>query len=135
MNQNYLNLIELYHKRNNSKQNTIKYNVASDGLSKGNMDATLYDQFGNYVPRKLNTNDPKIQLMSYNFAIIDLQLYLDTHPNDVVTKELFDKYLEDYIKVRRIYESTYGPLTLDSSYNLGKEWKWQKNWPFASGDK
>lgn len=135
MNQNYLNLIELYQKNNRLQSNAIKYYVAADGLSKGNMDATLYNQFGNYVPRKLDTNIPKIMLMAYNFALIDLQLYLDTHPNDVVSKELFDKYLEEYIKAKRQYESTNGPLTLDSSFNLGKQWKWQKNWPFAGGDK
>lgn len=135
MNQNYLNLIELYRKANNNTTQSLKYYVAADGLSKGNMDATIYDQFENYVPRKLDTNNPKIMLMAYNFALIDLQLYLDVHPEDVVSKELFDKYLEEYIKTKRQYESISGPITLDSSFNLGNAWKWQKNWPFAGGDK
>lgn len=135
MNQNHLNLIELYQKNKRVSSDTLKFYVATDGLSKGNMDSTLYSQYGNYVPRKLDTTNPKILLMSYHFALIDLQLYLDTHPNDVVSKELFDKYLEEYIKIKRQYETMHGPLTLDSSFNLGKTWKWQSNWPFSEGDK
>ena len=95
MNQNYLNLIRLYQSQNPNNSKNLKYYVAIDGLSKGNMDATLYDPFGNYVPRKLDENNPLNLLRAYQFALIDLQLYLDTHPNDVVTKELFDKYLDE----------------------------------------
>ena len=43
MNQNYLNLIRLYQSQNPNNSKNLKYYVAIDGLSKGNMDATLYD--------------------------------------------------------------------------------------------
>lgn len=130
MNQNYLNLIRLYQSQNPNNSKNLKYYVATDGLSKGNMDATLYDPFGNYVPRKLDENNPLNLLRAYQFALIDLQLYLDTHPNDVVTKELFDKYLDEYNQAKKLYEEKWGPLTLDSEANKGKVWKWQKGWPF-----
>ena len=130
MNQNYLNLIRLYQSQNPNNSKNLKYYVAIDGLSKGNMDATLYDPFGNYVPRKLDENNPLNLLRAYQFALIDLQLYLDTHPNDVVTKELFDKYLDEYNQAKKLYEEKCGPLTLDSEANKGKVWKWQKGWPF-----
>lgn len=130
MNQNYLNLIRLYQNQNPNNQKNLKFYVAIDGYSKGNMDATLYDPFGNYVPRKLDDNNPFNLLRAYQFALIDLQLYLDTHPTDVVTKELFDKYLNEYNKMKNFYEEKCGPLTLDSEANEGKVWKWQKNWPF-----
>lgn len=135
MNKNYLNLIEIYRNQNRISSDTLKYYVATDGLEKGNMDSNLYNQFGNYVPRKLDTNDPRILLMSYNFALIDLQLYLDMHPTDIVSKELFDKYLDAYLKIKEQYETNNGPLTIDSKFNLGKTWKWQKNWPFSGGEK
>ncbi len=146
----YLNLIGLY-QSNNQNNNTynpninnmynqnqgsnINYFLAIDGFSNGNMDSTLYDQFENYVPRKLNQNDIRIALLAYNFALIDLQLYLDVNPNDVVTKELFDKYLTSYNETKKKYESMYGALTLDSVANLGQSWTWQKNWPFEGGVK
>ena len=123
MNQNYLNLIRLYQSQNPNNSKNLKYYVAIDGLSKGNMDATLYDPFGNYVPRKLDENNPLNLLRAYQFALIDLQLYLDTHPNDVVTKELFDKYLDEYNQAKKLYEEKWGPLTLDSEANKGKVWK------------
>ena len=55
MNYNYLNLIKLYQDgyRANNKQD-LSFYVALDGLSKGNMDSTLYNQFENKVPRKLD---------------------------------------------------------------------------------
>lgn len=73
MNQNYLNLIRLYQSQNPNNSKNLKYYVAIDGLSKGNMDATLYDPFGNYVPRKLDENNPLNLLRAYQFALIDLQ--------------------------------------------------------------
>mgnify|MGYP003305169961 CR=1 FL=1 len=135
MNENYLNLIEIYRKNNMQQNKNLKNYVAIDGFSKGNMDSTLYSQFENYVPRTLNENDPEILLMTYQFALIDLQLYLDVHPDDVVTKELFDKYLAEYNKVKKDFESNKYPVTLDSMANTGKTWKWLKNWPFGKGDK
>ncbi len=136
MNNNYLNLIKLYQtNQNNQKTNNLSFYVALDGLSKGNMDSTLYNQFENYVPRELNRNNPLHLLMAYQFALIDLQLYLDVRPNDIVVKELYDRYLDDYLKAKKVYENTYGPVTLCSEANKGMGWKWQKNWPFDGGMK
>lgn len=132
MNYNYLNLIKLYQDgyRANNKQD-LSFYVALDGLSKGNMDSTLYNQFENKVPRKLDEKNPLHLLMAYQFAIIDLQLYLDVNPNNKVVKDLYDRYLEQYLNAKKEYESKYGPITLDSTFNKGPNWKWQNNWPFS----
>lgn len=135
MNENYLNLIEIYRKNNVEYNKNIKNYVAIDGFSKGNMDSTLYNQFENYVPRVLPENNLEVLLMTYQFAIIDLQLYLDVHPNDVVTKELFDKYLVEYNRVKKEFEEKKYPVTLSSNANMGNNWKWLNNWPFGKGDK
>ncbi|MFR7881580.1 MAG: spore coat protein CotJB [Christensenellales bacterium] len=131
MNQNYLNLIRLYQSQNPNNSKNLKYYVAIDGLSKGNMDATLIMiLLETMFQENLMKNNPLNLLRAYQFALIDLQLYLDTHPNDVVTKELFDKYLDEYNQAKKLYEEKCGPLTLDSEANKGKVWKWQKGWPF-----
>lgn len=129
---NYLNLIQLYQK--NQKPNNLSFYLALDGLSKGNMDSTLYNQFQNYVPRELDKNNPLHLLMAYQFALIDLQLYLDTRPNDLVVKELFNNYQKDYLQAKQNYEKINGPITLSSEDNTTM-WNWQKNWPFSGGIK
>ena len=123
MNQNYLNLIKLYKDQNYNNDYMPNYHPfydAIEGYSKGNMDKGLY-----YYKTHEN---------SQMFAIIDLQLYLDVNPSDLETKALFDKYLENYNDLKKRYESTNYPLTLDSPDNAGKTWKWQKNWPFKGGN-
>ncbi len=137
MNQNYLNLIKLYKDQNYNNDYMPNYHPfydAIEGYSKGNMDKGLYNQMGNLTPRKLDSNNPLNLLRAYQFAIIDLQLYLDVNPSDLETKALFDKYLENYNDLKKRYESTNYPLTLDSPDNAGKTWKWQKNWPFKGGN-
>ena len=63
------------------------------------MDKNLYNQFENYQPVLLNKNNPNDMLKAYNFMLIDLQLYLDVHPEDENVKELFNEY------VRRWHET------------------------------
>ena len=62
-------------------------------------------------------------------------LILDVNPNDVVTKELFDKYLIAFNDTLQKYEAMYGALTIDSTSNLGSGYTWQKSWPFEGGEK
>lgn len=132
--QNHINYFDLNHLNQelaNNQRASVKFALAVDGLSKGNMDVALYDPFANYVAKKLDDKDPKVLLRAFLFAMIDLQLYLDVHPDDVVVKELFNKYLEEFRKMKEEIERKEGPLTLDSKYNLTKDWVWEHNWPFA----
>jgi len=132
--QNHINYFDLNHftqELTNNQRASIKFALAVDGLSKGNMDVGLYDPFANYVSKKLDEKDPKVLLRAFLFAMIDLQLYLDIHPDDVVAKELFNKYLEEFNKMKEEIERKEGPLTLDSKYNLTKNWVWECKWPFA----
>ena len=134
MNYNYLNLIKLYQDNLRTNNSNLGFYVALDGFSKGNMDSTLYNQFENRVPRKLDEKNPLHLLMAYQFALIDLQLFLDVNPNNKVVKDLFDRYLEQYHNAKKEYESKYGPITLDSNFNKGQTWKWQEKWPFEGGN-
>ena len=64
-------------------------------------------------------------IMCYKFAVNDLALYLDTHPNDQKEyckslKELTDKY-----------QKIYGPLTIEFPCN---KWRWlEEPWPWERG--
>lgn len=66
------------------------------------------------------------------FAMHELRLFLDTHPNDPEAQALFDKYRKKYDAVKDEYEKQFGPLTLNG-YNSDE---WLKDpWPWDNSDK
>lgn len=131
MNQNYLNLVKLYQEQNKPVNNHL-FN-ALDGYSKGNMFEDLYDQYQNYQIIKRSETNPYDVLRAHQFALIDLGLYLDLHPNDQVIKKEYDEHLKKYNETKKLYEAQIGPLTIDCEKNSEKGWLWQKNWPFNGG--
>ena len=73
------------------------------------------------------------QWQQYNFAITDLNLYLDTHPNDMNAVRLFNNYNNILTQITNKYESTYGPLYLDSN-SINNNWTWINSpWPWEGG--
>ena len=75
--------------------------------------------------------DNKFQLMqklsAAQFAMWELHLYMDTHPEDLQALKLHNEYKEKYIKLKKCYEENYGPIT---AYE-GQGVEWLKNpWPW-----
>lgn len=71
------------------------------------------------------------KLSSYQFAVDDLQLYLDTHPLDSETISKMNDYSEKLNSLRKTYEEKFGPLTADD--NMQNKWKWIKApWPWEN---
>ena len=106
-----------------------------EGLMRGNMFANLYDPYKNYKPQELDPDNEReallYQVMQYKFALIELNLYLDTHPNDRETVELYKKYLNIEKQMCDKYESMYGPLTTGSSNLDEGRWEWNNSpWPW-----
>ena len=68
------------------------------GFVRGNMFDNLYDKYKNYKPRDINPSNEREALLGqwqqYNFALIDLGLYLDVYPNDTNALNLYKKYLD-----------------------------------------
>lgn len=124
----------------NSKMmpNMMKQNQPIDpvkGWMRGNLFADLYDPYKNYKPEELNPKGERetllYQLMQYKFALIELNLYLDMHPNDEEMIRLYNKYLDIEKQMCDKYESMYGPLTLDSNYLDKNSWTWKNSpWPW-----
>jgi spore coat protein JB len=64
------------------------------------------------------------------FMMIDLGLYLDTHPDCVQALNAFQKHRASYQKHAAEYERLYGPLTF---YSVSSDtcWPWQQlPWPW-----
>lgn len=105
------------------------------GFLRGNLFESLYNPYDNYKPMELNPKNEReallYQLLQYKFALTDLDLYLDTHPNDSSVVELYQKYLKIAKQICDKYESKYGPLTLDSSAIGKNNFLWKNSpWPW-----
>ena len=66
-----------------------------------------------------------------NFAIIELGLYLDTHPDDEKALCLHRKYCKEYRELTDKYQKVYAPLTIQFPCN---KWRWlEEPWPWEGG--
>ena len=66
------------------------------------------------------------------FTVHELNLYLDSHPNNRMALRYFRKYNDELKKLTALYEEAYGPLTATSDM-CGYEWNWIKHpWPWEN---
>ena len=117
---------------NMDNQNLATPKVA---LDRGNLFNNLYDPYKNYQYRELRPINKREELlfnvMKYKFVMKELNLYLDTHPQDNTMIDLFNKYATEEKMACNEYEKKYGPLTLDSMYLNDNNWKWNESpWPW-----
>lgn len=62
--------------------------------------------------------------------MLELGLYLDTHPDDAEAFALFRQYAAMEKAARAAYESKYGPLLL-STADSGETYRWPEGpWPW-----
>lgn len=71
------------------------------------------------------------EIMALNFAVNDLVLYLDTHPDDTNAICLHNEYSTKVIELTAEYQKLFGPLTVNFSSN---SWDWiDEPWPWERG--
>ena len=121
---------------NNFQQNNTPQQLTNprEGLERGNLFINLYEPYKNYKIENLKPQNEKDalleQIMQYKFAITELNLYLDTHPNDIQILNLYQKYLEIEKQICNQYETMYGPLTINN-IDSNNSWNWINNpWPW-----
>lgn len=69
------------------------------------------------------------KIATYDFAIVELNLYLDTHPTDKEAKRKLNDYEDKSRVLRAKYEEEYGPIIFRDSPD--KRMRWIKNpWPW-----
>ena len=144
MKNNFYNIPDDWYKEFNNTFNTsnkMDLNIdpsladPKEGYLRGNLFNNLYDPYKNYRYGNLKPTNQKEELLynilMYKFALIELNLYLDTHPNNSSIINLYNKYLMEEKKLCDQFEKSYGPLTVDSE-NLGtNSWNWIKSpWPW-----
>ncbi|HZJ77865.1 MAG TPA: spore coat protein CotJB [Clostridia bacterium] len=67
------------------------------------------------------------KLSAAQFALFEIHLYLDTHPDDLQMLSLHRKYQSKYMLIKKEFEEKYGPLT--PANGQGVEWL-KDPWPW-----
>ena len=81
---------------------------------------------------EMNREDMAMQIKAYQFAVTDIALYLDTHPEDERALCLHREYTRRLRDLRDKYQRVYGPLTIEYPCN---KWRWlEEPWPWERGN-
>lgn len=100
------------------------------GLIRGTLFPGLDLPFMNMVNSKELSNTPMHQLQKLNFAISELGLYLDTHPDDQDALELINQYTELYEDALQKFEEQSGP-TVQMRSGMSGTYRWVDGpWPW-----
>lgn len=65
-----------------------------------------------------------LEISKIDFAITEMNLYLDTHPYDVDAIEQCKRYINRKRQLEREYALKYPALSLDDITGSSKEWNW-----------
>lgn len=76
-------------------------------------------------------NEDLEKLMALQFALVELNLFLDTHPNDEQALKDYNKLAEQFEIAKKNYTEKYGPL-VNFGYGKSKHpWQWiNEPWPW-----
>ena len=147
-NSNIMPNMNLYNKQNTSFNNQYKdqnninmMNVSNslydpyNGLIRGNLFKNLYDPYKSGEPYEIKPMNAQAELLTnidaLGFAMTDLNLFLDVHPDNKNAISLFNQYREQKESLTKEYESKYGPITIDSDSLNSYPWAWNDMpWPW-----
>lgn len=107
------------------------------GFIRGNMFPDLYNYYKNDNPYNLNPANEQAEILTnidaYAFALNDLKLYLDVHPDDVNYINLYNEYVNEYKKNVLDYTRKYGNIEANT-INDSNRWSWvSEPWPWQGG--
>lgn len=115
---------------------TPKMYGQGEGLSNGTLFPGLNLPFFKMVrPKGELANTAQNELMALGFAIGELGLYLDTHPDDRDALELYTYYANLNLEATARYAQQYGPVFQTQVTNeTGFTWI-NSPWPWELGEK
>lgn len=121
---------------NFQKNNNLDLFNPYEGFLSGNAFKNQYVPYKNYKPYKVKITNEKEEMLfnidEYSFMAHELNLYLDTNPND---RDALDKFLEYRNKANELinmYERKYGPININGNINNQVPFEWLKDWPWVN---
>ena len=75
----------------------------------------------------------KRKIQELSFTLVELNLYLDTHPHCLQALELYNRYSLELKKLREEYNAKYGPLMNFGTCPAGNNFSWVNSpWPWEN---
>lgn len=139
---NFKSLNKTYgNKKYNVNYNQSKFTSKEEGFLRGNMEVKTYNPYDNMtylVPNVLGAQEQLLyKIQQLDFALLDINLYLDVHPNDFELIQKFNEYNDELNTLMKNYENLYGPLSLSYGNGLSNNsWQWDDEpWPWQKEDR
>ncbi len=111
------------------QENPQKY-TQTEALSNGTLFPGLNLPFHLKVDGSSLPSTPLAELQALEFVVLELGIYLDTHPDDAEAFAMFKQYTAMEKAAKAAYETKYGPLTKSSAAS-GEAYRWlQDPWPW-----
>ena len=102
----------------------------SDALSNGTLFPGLNLPFHLKVDGSTLPATPLAELQALEFVVLELGIYLDTHPEDEEAFQLYRQYVAMERSAKAAYEDANGPLMKDSTANY-ESYRWLRDpWPW-----
>lgn len=77
----------------------------------------------------------KRKIQELEFAAVELNLYLDNHPNEQKALVDYNNISKDLGSLKKEYESKYGPLCNFGNAPSAYPWQWvNEPWPWETGE-
>lgn len=120
----------------NSMSGNKSCNNMSNNTSCNNANSSSYRCDSNDCDSMLDRNcankelmeQMRLDLQACDFAIEELALYLDTHPDDMRAVCMHNQHAKNYRKLSDEYQKVYGPLNIMYPCN---SWRWlEEPWPW-----
>ena len=103
----------------------------SDALSNGTLFPGLNLPFHLKVDGSTLPATPLAELQALEFVVLELGIYLDTHPEDEEAFQLYRQYVAMERSAKAAYEDANGPLMKDSTANY-ESYCWLRDpWPWT----
>ena len=84
------------------------------------------------MEREMTRKEMANKIKAYDFAITDIALFLNTHPENEKALCLHRNYCKKSKDLKDVYQKMYGPLTI--KYPC-KKWRWiEEPWPWERGN-
>ncbi len=115
------------------QQSSLPQYDAGDALKRGTLFPGLDLPFMNMVNMEDVSGTPAGEVMALCFVSQELQLYLDTHPNDAQAFSLMKSVLGLAEEAKRRYIAKYGPLNM-ADLAASERYDWLEDpWPWSDG--
>lgn len=75
--------------------------------------------------------DQMLEIQEIDFVLVELTLYLDTHPDDLEALKQYNSFAKKRMEMKKQFEEQFGPLQQYGNSYSTYPWAWDATpWPW-----